>query len=272
MAGDTNQVPDVFVKNLQTGATSLLSTGSSGTGGQPSISYDGRYVSLWHNLGKGVSIYDRTTGVDKPIANVSELTSPRALSADGKFVVFDSYSSTIVPGDTNGTWDTFVANRDTGAIERVSVSSTGQQGNDVSGRGYNRSVAISGDGRYVIFLSAATNLVPNDTNGEWDAFVHDRLTHRTARVNGQTGGQINASASEGLAISGDGRYVGIHTEGDVIPNQSRIGPQAYVQANPLPTVTSVLPSTIARGTTKTVTITGSGFVANAADRLQQYQR
>ena len=76
-------------------------------------------------------------------------------------MAFGSYASNLVPGDTNGTSDIFVYDRQTDTIERVSLAADGTQGNDSSG-----SPSISADGRYVAFSSDASNLVPGDTNGD----------------------------------------------------------------------------------------------------------
>src|SRR5262249_6559277 len=103
-----------------------------------------------------------------------------AISADGRSVPFVSGPSHLVPNDTNGVPDVFVHDRSTAITERVSVSSGGDQSN-----GYSSILtrpAVSGDGRYVAFVSGASNLVPDDTNGATDIFVHDRLTGITERV------------------------------------------------------------------------------------------
>src|SRR5437016_61982 len=100
-----------------------------------------------------------------------------ALSADGRFVAFDSAATNLVAGDTNGTTDVFVHDRQTGMTERVSVASDGTQGNNASSY-----PALSADGRFVAFDSDATNLVAGDTNGATDVFVHDRQTGATERV------------------------------------------------------------------------------------------
>jgi Tol biopolymer transport system component len=95
-----------------------------------------------------------------------------ALSADGRVVVFVSGAGNLVPGDTNDVPDVFVHDRQTGATERVSVDSAGNQGDRESG--YSSSIAkplLSADGRFVAFASLATNLVPGDTNGYYDVFV-----------------------------------------------------------------------------------------------------
>ena len=88
------------------------------------------------------------------------------ISADGRFVAFSSYASNLVPGDTKGWYDVFVHDRQTGKTRRVSVSSGGAQGNGNSGY-----PGISADGRFIAFASAASNLVPGDTNNLADIFV-----------------------------------------------------------------------------------------------------
>ncbi|MEP6593046.1 MAG: hypothetical protein ABJC51_05110, partial [Acidobacteriota bacterium] len=141
-----------------------------------------------------------------------------ALSADGRYAAFDSAATNLVPGDDNATRDVFVHDRTTGATSRVSLSSAG-----VAGNGDSISATMSADGRYVAFLSRATNLVGGDTNAVADVFVHDRQAGQTERVNVGPGGvQANRSswpdgdvswyadgglANSEVAISGDGRYV-----------------------------------------------------------------
>lgn len=125
-----------------------------------------------------------------------------AISADGRFVAFWSYASNLVADDSNGWNDVFVKDRDTGAVDLVSVSSSGAQGNHSS-----RSPSISGDGRYVAFQSYASNLVTDDTNGGWDVFVHDRVTGLTRRASeSSSGAQADDTAWES-SISMDGEYV-----------------------------------------------------------------
>jgi Tol biopolymer transport system component len=131
-----------------------------------------------------------------------------AISADGRYVAFQSWASNLVPGDTNGTEDVFVHDRQTAATERVSLDSSGNQGNSGSGI---YEPAISADGRYVAFESWASNLVPGDSNGNWDIFVHDRQTGATERVSVDSSGNQGNSASYRPAVSADGRYVAFHS-------------------------------------------------------------
>src|SRR2546426_1935359 len=103
------------------------------------------------------------------------LDRPPVISADGRFVAFDSDASNLVAGDTNGSRDVFVRDTCFGApagctpsTTRVSVATDGTQANSPSGI-----PSVSADGRFVAFISAATNLVPGDTNGFVDIFVRD---------------------------------------------------------------------------------------------------
>ncbi|MCS6908422.1 MAG: hypothetical protein RML93_11150, partial [Anaerolineales bacterium] len=206
------------------GDTTLVSvstSGSVGNGGSinPSLSADGRYVAfessapdlvLGDTNGKwDIFVRDRQTGTTKLVSTGFGLLGPAngnsfnsAISADGRYVAFESIASNLVPGDTNNKRDIFVRDLQTNTTGRVSVSTGGSQANDHS---YNP--AISADGRYVAFWSDASNLVPNDTNGVSDIFVHDRQTGETRRVSvSSTGVQANM-VSYFPSISADGRYV-----------------------------------------------------------------
>jgi hypothetical protein len=165
VTGDTNGVSDGFVRDRDAGATERTSLASDGT-------------------------------------QANNYTHQTPISWDGRYIAFDATASNLVPGDTNGVYDVFVHDRDTGDTERVSLSSGGAQGNARSAY-----PAISGDGRYVSFASEASNLVPGDTNGVWDIFRHDRVTGETVRVSVAS----DESQANGLSMVGylspDGRYV-----------------------------------------------------------------
>ncbi|MGH8881247.1 MAG: hypothetical protein ACRD0P_28525, partial [Stackebrandtia sp.] len=135
-------------------------------------------------------------------SQANDFSENPAISADGRYVTFSSGASNLVPGDTNATYDVFVRDRRTGATSRVSVASDGSQANDTSD-----GPAFSADGRYVAFVSLADNLVPGDTNGAHDVFVHDRRTGATSRVSVASDGRQANHASSGPAVSADGRYI-----------------------------------------------------------------
>src|SRR3990172_5886825 len=153
---DTNGADDVFVRDRQAGATERVSVSSAGGQGSGGHSYE------------------------------------PSVSDDGRYVAFRSHATNLVAGDTNGTDDVFVRDRQTGVTVRVSVDSSGVQGN---GGSYEPSV--SGDGRYVAFRSVASNLVPGDDNAVQDIFVHDRQTGATERVSvTSAGGQATDNSYE----------------------------------------------------------------------------
>jgi Tol biopolymer transport system component len=128
-------------------------------------------------------------------------SSPK-LSRDGRYVAFHSNATTLVPGDSNGLLDVFVHDSRTGRTTRVSVSSAGAQGN-----GRSAAPSLSSDARYVTFWSEADNLVPGDTNGVRDVFVHDLRTGRTTRVSRSSAGAQGNGPSDIATLSADGQVV-----------------------------------------------------------------
>jgi Tol biopolymer transport system component len=229
---DTNGAKkDVFARNPGAHTTSLVSVSTSEVQGNsdseaPSISADGlrvAFTSFGDNLvpadtndSDDVFVRDLGAGTTLRISIPGALgqanddsTNP-SISADGRWVAFSSHADNLVPVDTNGTLDVFVRDLQNFSTERVSLSSAEVQGND-------RSVlpAISGDGRYVAFVSEASNLVPGDTNdptpgqigGGDDVFVRDRVAGRTTRVNVRSNGNQTAGDVSSPAISADGRWV-----------------------------------------------------------------
>ncbi|MBM4051028.1 MAG: hypothetical protein FJ279_38515, partial [Planctomycetes bacterium] len=143
-----------------------------------------------------------------------------AISADGRFVAFTSSAPNLVSNDTNNRTDVFVYDRQNGTVERVSVASDGTEGNGHSTDVFSTvGPGVSADGRYVAFMSFASNLVAGDTNSAADVFVHDRQTHTTERVSvASDGAQANGNslaltyADQHPSISPDGRYVAFSSE------------------------------------------------------------
>ena len=143
-------------------------------------------------------------------------SEPFAVSADGRYVAFTTAAPNLVPDDTNNTWDVLVHDRRTGTTSRISASSAGVPGDSSS---YGQ--AMSPDGRYVSFTSDATNLVPGDTNGAYDGFVHDRSTGTTSRVTVTDGGTQATARSYAPAISADARFVAFVSDAtDLVPGDT----------------------------------------------------
>lgn len=241
VADDTNGVADIFVRDLRAGVTVRASV--TVTGGQAEgepwdqsynseISADGSRVAFTSsapNLVPG----DENGTTDVFVRDLRAGTTVRAtasadpaggggstptISANGRFVAFESFASDLVPGDTNDDPDFFVRDLRTAKTTRVSVSSAEEQAeNGICCLG---DVAISATGRYVAFTTQASNLVPGDTNGA-DVFVRDRLAGTTTRASlSNTGGQL-ADDSENPTISADGRYVGFATRAtDAVPGDT----------------------------------------------------
>ncbi|MBN8739203.1 MAG: hypothetical protein BGP24_09465 [Lysobacterales bacterium 69-70] len=163
-----------------------------------------------------------------PDANGASEGNRQSLSANGRYLLFKSEATNFVPGDTNGLADIFVRDSKTSLIRRVNTSSTGEQANGESG-----DFAMSGNGRYVVFSSLATNLVPNDTNGVRDVFVKDLVTDSTVRVSMHADGSQSVldNEFEGMptSISADGRYVAFLTFERLLPRDNNIHNDVYVK-------------------------------------------
>lgn len=218
----------IFVYDRQTGKTSLISVDSNGVEGDcgsslPAISADGRYVAFTSeatNLVAGdtnkyhdVFVHDRQLGettrvsVDSSGAQGVKNSDSPAISADGLFVAFRSCAANLVAGDINGVCDIFVHDRQTGKTTRVSLSSSGAEGDGVS---YEPN--ISADGRFVAFYSDAANLAAGDTNGVCDIFVHDRQSGVTTRVSVSSSSAEANGASYEPTISADGHFVAFYSD------------------------------------------------------------
>lgn len=191
------------------GTSAYLSTSISANGNLVAFDSDaGNLVSGDTNLVMDVFVRDRQIGTTERVsvgpggAQGNGLSRFCSISANGRYVAFFSDATNLVSGDTNARSDVFVHDRQAGTTECASLDSSGAQGNGPSWY-----PSISADGRYVVFLSLASNLVGGDTNGRWDVFVRDRQNTTTERVNVDfAGGQGNLDS--GLAsISGDGRFV-----------------------------------------------------------------
>jgi hypothetical protein len=231
--GDTNGWNDVFVHDRTTGATSRVSVNSAGVesnndnGDVPSISADGRIVCFWSygtNLVPGdlnqcadVFVHDNLLGTTALVsisssgaaADSTSETFGHALSADGHYAVFTSWATDIVPGDTNQHRDSFLRDLLAGTTTRISMGVGGAQADEDS-----MAAAITPDARYAVLVGWATNLVPGDTNGAADIFVHDIAAGSTTRISLASDGSQANWASDAAEISGDGRFVVFRSSAD----------------------------------------------------------
>lgn len=222
---DTNgTTPDVYVRDMETSTTTLVSVSdagvqNNGAASYPDISADGRFV-VFHSTATNLVPNDTNGSSDIFVRDLVQGTTERAsvladgsqisrgvdsdpaISGDGRYVAFAA-GDPMTSSDTNVvSRDIYVHDRVTGSNERVSVSSDGGEGPTAAFY-----PAINYDGRYVSFSSFNANYVPNDMNGFSESFVHDRLTGRTERISvTATGGEANGVAGP-TSLSDDGRYV-----------------------------------------------------------------
>ncbi|MEG3843435.1 DUF4347 domain-containing protein, partial [Microcoleus sp. herbarium14] len=149
-----------------------------------SISRDGRYVVFASadsklvkddtNRARDIFLRDTVNSTTTLISvNSNGYSLYPSISADGRYVSFESAATNLVNGDTNGQLDIFLRDTVKNTTSRISVDSNGNQGNGESGAS-----SISADGRYVAFASKASNLASGDTNGEYDIFVRILPTAR----------------------------------------------------------------------------------------------
>ncbi|MCK5522269.1 MAG: PD40 domain-containing protein [Thiomargarita sp.] len=143
--------------------------------------------------------------VDADVGGNGSSKSP-TISADGRYIAFQSDADNLVPDDNNGFTDIFVTDRQTRKTRRVSINSNGTETNFVS-----FFPVISADGRFVAFRSDASNLVEDDSNRTADIFVHDQKTGVIQLVSVSSDGVQGNSTSSEPAMSADGRYVVFHS-------------------------------------------------------------
>jgi Tol biopolymer transport system component len=170
VAGDTNGATDVFVRDLRTATTTLVSAGRAGA------------------------------PADGP-------SGAPAISASGAFVSFASKASNLVAGDRNGTGDVFVRDLVLGRVTRVSVDSRGRAQNASVAAPFTQVSDVSRDGRYVVFDSDATNLVRADANQRTDVFLRDRRRNTTVLVSASSFNVQGDNDSFSPSISANGRIV-----------------------------------------------------------------
>ena len=146
------------------------------------------------------------------------------LSNNGRYAVYRSYATNLVPNDTNEVEDIFWRDLKTGRTIRVSVKKSGSQAGTAS-----YSPAISGNGRHVAFFTEA-RLVGNDGNGVGDIYVHDVETRSTERVSiSSAGAEGDQSVGDQPDLSRSGRFVAFHTASQLVGKDNNDDDDVYVR-------------------------------------------
>jgi len=255
---DNNGQDDIFLRDRLLGTTVRVNVGSGGveanqTSANPTISRDGRYIAYESAATNLVSTataanqifrYDTlaktTVHVSRTTAGVqgNASSTDASISNDGRYVAFLSLATNLVAGDTNARSDAFRRDVTSNITIRVSVRNAGGQGNQTENR--EQGPSISGDGRYVLFRSNATNLVTGDTNTFSDLFVRDVTGATTRRVSlSNAGGQANSPSYMGR-ISNDGRYVVFSSLAtNLVTGDTNVAEDIFVRDRTLNTTTRV---------------------------------
>ncbi|HET6594556.1 MAG TPA: hypothetical protein VFG81_02965 [Anaerolineales bacterium] len=231
-----NLSTNIFVHDRQTGVTEIVSVSSRGRQGEglssfPDLSADGRFVAFdsdAENLARDrngttdIFRHDRQTGETILVSVTSDeqqgsaSSHAPAISADGNFIVFHA-NSALVPEDTNNNTDVYIRDVQAGTTALVSVALDGTAGNNTS-----FIQDISADGRFVVFVSDATNLVPNDVvDNEPNVYVRDLSSGVTELVSvGSDGTRADVGFFDIPSISADGRYVAFSTFDSLVPEDT----------------------------------------------------
>jgi flagellin-like hook-associated protein FlgL len=219
--GDANGNKDIFLRDTLTGVTQILTQGGNGDSSNPVMSANGRYVtyqSAASNLVAGdtntrtdIFVTDILMGTTERVSITSSAqesngnASNAAISADGRYVVFQTPGNNLVSNDTNGNVDVFMRDRQAGTTVRISqIGST--EGNGLSGY-----ASISADGRYISFGSQATTLLASDTDATTDMYIKDILTGSLTLASVSSSGQKGTGTNTQGRLSADGRYLSFHS-------------------------------------------------------------
>lgn len=245
--GDTNGKNDIFVRDRLLDQTVRVSVSSSGDQADedcswPSISPDGRYVAFESyatnlvpndtNYDKDIFVHDTKTGqtvrvsVDSAGVEANHKSDSARMASHG-LVVFHSWASNLVPGDSGGYRDVFLHDMSTGQTVRISEDASGNEG-----KGDSYSPAITSDGRYVTFCSAAHNLVAGDYNKAADIFVHNMLDGEKVIVSKDSSGvQGNYHSYPYPSISRDGFHVAFVSKAtNLVPGDNNFVEDVFVHS------------------------------------------
>jgi VCBS repeat-containing protein len=253
-ADDADTGYDVYVRDLEAGTTTLVSRGDGATGAKgdrdserPSLSGDGRLLAFQSGATNfdpndgdfvlDVFVRDLETNVNTLVSRASgaggapadEHCEAAAISTNGRFVAFESRASNLDPDDADHMFDVMVRDLQTDTTMLVSRAS-GATGAKSNGESFD--IALSGDGRFAAFDSAATNLSPDDGDANQDVYVRDLQANTTtlvSRATGVSGAKSNGSAAL-PAVSDDGRFVAFVSDAtNLDPSDGDTTPDVFVR-------------------------------------------
>lgn len=227
VVGDANGVTDVFLENLHTGVITLLSQTANGVQGNdgsynPAVSANADYVAFSSEAGNlvgggnaapAVLLKDGAANVVSAVSSTADgawangACDNPSLSADGRYVAFDSLANNLVAGDGNGASDVFLKDTHTGVVTRLSNTINGKPGNSGS---YNPS--LSADGNYLAFRSDADNLVAGDSNHSSDIFLKNILTGAMLRLSTAADGAQANNGSYTPSLSANGLHLAFRSD------------------------------------------------------------
>jgi Tol biopolymer transport system component len=214
---------DRLYESLQWVSAPRIGAANDGVSGEPAISADGNWVAFSSastqlvpddtNSRRDIFLWNRASSTLErvnltPTGKETDRSSyAPALSADGRFIVYRSHATNLVASETLNLGDIFLRDNLNGALQRVSISATGEQSPD----GASDEPAISADGRFIVFRSNATDMVPNDTNGSHDIFVRD-MQGTTTRVSVDSFADESNGNNYSPVISANGAAIAFYSE------------------------------------------------------------
>lgn len=249
VAGVTNGKRHVYMKDLDTGTVTLISSSSTGAAGNansgdPMFSPDGTKVvfsSISDNFapndtnissgGRDIFIKDLATGLTSLVsANAQGQIGngngdDPSWSHDGESVIFWSSASNLIPGGTNGVEQVYIKNIETGAVRLVSVDNAGDQSN-----GYNNDPSFTPDDRIITYWSDASDILPGDTNGKSDIVLYNLVSQNVTIGSSNAQGVIGNGSSQDPLFTADGKYLTMKSNStNFVPEASNGKYQIFVK-------------------------------------------
>jgi hypothetical protein len=248
LGGDKNNADDIYLYNVADGSVTLVSAAANGSAAngnsnRPSLSANGRRIvfqsqatnlagsdtnGTWDIYMRDLASGQTTLVSSGPSGQSDKASTSPSISADGRWVSFDSKATNFTNGDSGGDVDIYVKDLDSGAVEQVSVRTGGGQATGTNGSStVGGDSTISADGRFVAFWSDVSTLVDGDTNSQncknyrerqilcADVFIRDRVAGTTTRLMSTNGAQGDGDAYS-PALSMDGRLAAVDSDASAL--------------------------------------------------------